>query len=293
MMRKLLDPQQGFYGETGGALGAKINADRETLRRLYRGVKDRETRIRGTRFVRVDCRDAEIAADFNAYSITVVNLLKQVWCLSHPNEDPTGAEKYINSIPWMNPVLRWRNKVAAHPAAIDPRKKGETPTDRDISLMPVPVGVEEGRYVAPVLTPTRRDRSARDNRLTLPKWSLTQNWEQLLGRLPWLDDDGFFKTGQPLGKGSELWGRYPAGVTPDNVVHALDAEIPRGASGTIIMGAREDGSGGLRVKIKRNDDGTLSLAAEMQGKALPPSWVREGSVALPDGTIVVEPRRRK
>ena len=155
--------------------------------------------------------------------------------------------------------------------------------------MPTAVGEENGRYVVPVLAPTRRNRSVGDNTPTLVKWSLTQNWEQLVGRFPWLDDDDFIEIGYPVGPARGLSGRYPEGVDPANVALAFQGSLPRGASMTVFMGAQEDGSGGLRLKIRKNDDGTLSITPMIDGRSLSPSWIREGSKVLPDGTIVINP----
>ena len=192
-------------------------------------------------------------------------------------------------MPWMIPVLKWRNKVAAHPAAIAPKSTSETPADRDISLMPTAVGEENGRYVVPVFAPMRRNRSVGDSRPTLVKWSLTQNWEQLLSRFPWLDDDNFIEIGYPLGPDRGLLGRYPEGVEPGEGALIFESRLPRGASMTVFMGAQQDGSGGRRMRIRKNDKGTLSLTLLVDGKSLSPSWVKEGAEVLPDGTSVINP----
>lgn len=301
-MTKTLDSQAQLRGDVRGLLGAKINADRLKLREVYRGVKDLENRLPDGPAARVDLTDISLAALFDAYAIAAVNLLGEIWSCGNSDtggEDETeesrsrtlrtGINAYIESMPWMTPVLKWRNKVAAHPAAIDPRPASESPADRDISLMPTAVGLENGRYVVPVLTPVWRERSTGDNAPTLVKWSLTQNWEQLLSRFPWLDDDDFIEVGYPLGPDRGLWGRLPGEFDHTNFALAFSSRLPRGASMTVFVGAREDGSGGLRFKITKNGDGTPAIKPMIEGKSLSPSWVREGSEVLPDGTIVIDP----
>ena len=302
-MKKLLDPELKLYGDVGRRIGAKINADRTELLQIYQYAKCREDNISGNGFTSVDLVDLEIAKRFDDYSIAVTNLLREVWFLSHTETDEElapetnkaalsrmreDATAYIESLPSMGRVLTWRNKVAAHPAAIDPRND-ETPTDRDISLLPTSVGIENGRYIAPAVTPTRRSRSADDNTPTLEKWSLTRNWEQLRNRLPWLEDDSFFKEGYSIGADDGLWIKAPDNVTLDNVEFRSTVEIHPGASMEAIMGAQEDGTGGLRFKISKDDNGNISVTPTIEGKTLQPSWVRPGSAVLPDGTIVINP----
>lgn len=301
-MNKILDSQMELSGDVRGLLGAKINADRLKVREMYRRIKDIESRLPNAPVARVDLTDISIAALFDSYAITVVNLLGEIWLCGNRKADGEGGRKepptrrlrreingYIESMPWMIPVLKWRNKVAAHPAAIDPRSASESPADRDISLMPTAVGEENGRYVVPVLTPMRRDWSVDDNTPTLVKWSLTQNWEQLLSRFPWLDDDDFIEIGYPLGPDRGLSGQSPEGVDLEKFILAWKGNLPRGVSMTVFMGAQEDGSGGLRMKIRKNDNGTLAITPMIDGRSLSPSWVREGSKVLPDGTIVINP----
>ena len=301
-MRKILDSQTQLSGDVRGLLGAKINADRLKVREMYRRITDLENLFPNAPAARVDLTDISIAALFDSYAITVVNLLGEIWLCGNiqakgeggRNEPPTKElssqiNEYIESMPWMIPVLRWRHKVAAHPAAIDPRPSSESPADRDISLMPTAVGEENGRYVVPVLTPMRRDRSVDDNTPTLVKWSLTQNWEQLLSRFPWLDDDDFIEIGYPLGPDLGLSGQFPEGVDPEKFILAWKSNLPRGASMTVFMGAREDGPEGVRLRIRKNDNGTFSITPMIHGRSLSPSWVREGSKVLPDGTIVINP----
>ena len=238
-MNTILDSQAGLRGDLRGLLGAKINADRLKAREIYRRIRDLESQLPNEPVARVDLTDISIAALFDSYAITVINLLGEIWFCG--NTGPNGEDeregssttrlrddisRYIGSMPWMVPVLKWRNKVAAHPAAIDPRAGSESPADRDISLMPTAVGGEYGRYVVPVLAPMRRDRSEADNAPTLAKWSLTQNWEHLLNRFPWLDDDDFIEIGYPLEADHGLSGRYPEGAIPANVAHRFRSRLP-------------------------------------------------------------------
>ena len=301
-MKKTLDSQAGILGDVRGLVGAKINADRLKAREIYRHVRSREERLPQEPVFRANFTDVAIAALFDSYSVTTVNLLGEIWLCG--NGDSTGdlgsggasentvrsqINQYIWSIPWMIPVLKWRNKVAAHPAAIDPRPTSETLADRDISLMPTAVGEENGRYVVPALTPIRHGRIEKDNTPTLAKWSLTQNWEQLLSRFPWLDDDEFIETGYPIGRNHGLLGNYPAGMNPREFAMEFEGRLPRGGSMIAVMGAAQDGSGGLRVRVSKNDNGKLSIRPTIDGKPLPDSWLREGTDVHPYGTIFINP----
>ncbi len=301
-MKKTLDAQAGLRGDVRGLVGAKINADRLKAREIYRHVKACEDRLPKKPVSRINFTDVTIAALFDSYSVIAVNLLGEIWLCGNENscgevgtdEPDEGAirrriNQYVESIPWMIPILKWRNKVAAHPAAIAPRPTSETPADRDISLMPTAVGEENGRYVVPAMTPIRQGRSKKENTPTLAKWSLTQNWEQLLGRFPWLDDDDFIEIGYPIGANRGLLGKYPGGLNPNEVALGLEGHLPPGSSVIVCMGAAQDGSGGLRIRISKSDSGKLSFTPMIDGKPISPSWLREGSEMLPDGTILINP----
>ena len=295
-MDKLLDSKAGIHGNVQSLLGAKINADRLKAREIYYNIKNLEGNLSKGAMSRSRFADIKTAALFDSYSIVAVNLLGEIWLCGNQSHDSEVQKNdnlrkhindYIKSMPWMTPVLAWRNKVAAHPAAIDPRS--ETPADRDISLMPSAVGEENGFLVVPSMVPIKYSRSKEDNRPTLEKWSLTQNWENLLDRFPWLDDDDFIEVGYPVATGEGLIGRFPPGLDLSRIVLEYSSKLPPGASVIVFVGAHDDGKGGLRIWIKKHEDGRIALRLMVNDRVIPPSAVRDGAEVLPDGTIIFDP----
>ena len=74
-MQRVLDSEAGLRGDVRGLLGAKINADRLKLREMYRRIKDIERRLPNRPAASVDLTDISIAALFDSYAITAINLL--------------------------------------------------------------------------------------------------------------------------------------------------------------------------------------------------------------------------
>ena len=301
--RLTLDSENKLHGYPTGLERARLNADRIRLIESYRKVKQMENQFLDAKeFIKIDLTDVSTAALFDSFSITAYNLLAMVLYLDYRREDE-GTERqatdaqanalkkkidnYVQlSMPWVNPVIRWRHKVAAHPAALFPRSGSETTTDRDISLLPASVGVEHGRYIAGIVTPLRSGCSMDDSARTLEKWSLTHIFEMLLTQFPWLDDDEFFVSGFPLGNGYEVWGAFE--LDTDNFMINSEISLPPGSSQTLNLFDRDCPSSRIEVEFIKNIDNTLTSKLKINGKPASLNWVAD-EIVLKDGTIIRKP----
>jgi hypothetical protein len=90
-----------------------------------------------------------------------------------------ACNNYIKSIPELEEVLKWRNKVSAHFALTDPRKEDNIAT-LEASII-YPVGFENGRYRTATMTFSRGDNEVNYDS-EIPKWSLTEIFEILENR---------------------------------------------------------------------------------------------------------------
>jgi hypothetical protein len=100
----------------------------------------------------------------------------------HATEDPgqfklieSHCTNYVESVPELEPVLLWRNKVFAHFAITAPRKQDNAAL-LDVSVMS-PICVMDGRFSVGGLT-----MAIRGAEVSMPQWSMTRVFESLEAR---------------------------------------------------------------------------------------------------------------
>lgn len=137
---------------------------------------------------------------FHWYGTSVVNYARLVGFLSGLSsgafkrsdiEDVRNFETvtrfcnaYVESIPELQPVTVWRNKVAGHFAITAPRRTKhaqDNPAFLNFSVM-YPVAYEDGRFRIGVLRLTRKDKEGTTHIGELPPWSLTEVHDALWSR---------------------------------------------------------------------------------------------------------------
>ncbi len=94
-----------------------------------------------------------------------------------------ACDSYVKALPEIQEVLKWRNKVSAHFALTDPRKDDNIAT-LEASII-YPVGFEEDRFRTGTMIFSKGD-SAVTHDSEIPKWSLTELFEELINRF-WSD----------------------------------------------------------------------------------------------------------
>jgi hypothetical protein len=90
-----------------------------------------------------------------------------------------SVDAYIQSVPELQPVLVWRDKIAAHFAITDPRKDDNIAT-LDMSVV-FPVAYDSPRYRANYFQMIRSS-AAGTHVSGFPEWSVTEVYEQLASR---------------------------------------------------------------------------------------------------------------
>ncbi len=93
------------------------------------------------------------------------------------------CDHYIKSIPEIQDILKWRNKVAAHFALTDPRKDDNIAT-LEASII-YPVAFDTDRFRTGTLIFSRGDGTV-NHESDIPNWSLTDVFEKLHERF-WPD----------------------------------------------------------------------------------------------------------
>ncbi len=90
-----------------------------------------------------------------------------------------ACNNYVNSLPEIQEVLKWRNKVSAHFALTDPRPEDNIAT-LEASII-YPIGFENKRFRTGTMIFTINDSDSE-----IPSWSLTETFEILINRF-WPD----------------------------------------------------------------------------------------------------------
>lgn len=91
-----------------------------------------------------------------------------------------SVDDYVKSITELSDILIWRNKVGAHFAITDPHKSDNIST-LEMSVM-FPVSFNSGQYVVGEQTLTRTDSAGDQHTSAIPRWSLTEVFENLIPR---------------------------------------------------------------------------------------------------------------
>lgn len=94
-----------------------------------------------------------------------------------------ACDNYVKTLPEIQKVLKWRNKVSAHFALTDPRKDDNIAT-LDESII-YPAGFDDGRFRTGTMILCKGDDSA-IHESDIPRWSLTETFEVLINRF-WPD----------------------------------------------------------------------------------------------------------
>ena len=222
---------------------------RTSLRFLYEAVKSREDDLPpGPHSIQdfdVNTDMALVAGFFDWFSVGMLNLMGGVSLLDTLVREQEAyttlcarpswmkrvreqVSQYTDSIPEAKPLRLWRNKVAAHRSGIMPPPGGreDSVTTKLVSLIGATVMAQNGRYVAPGMTPGGSWNSSNDQ---LPEWSLTQTWELLReDRYTWLDDDELFvELGYTLGGTTKVYRmEVRSGDGMDDWLRAMDIELP-------------------------------------------------------------------
>jgi len=87
---------------------------------------------------------------------------------------------YTNTVPEIQEVVIWRNKVGAHFAITDPREEDNIAT-LDMSVI-YPVSFFNGRFRVNSMTFSRTSADGQSHTAELPSWSITEVWEELATR---------------------------------------------------------------------------------------------------------------
>lgn len=94
-----------------------------------------------------------------------------------------ACDNYVKTLPEIQEVLKWRNKVSAHFALTDPRKDDNIAT-LEASII-FPVGFEIDRFRTGTMILSKGDNTV-NHESEIPRWSLTEIFEQLINRF-WPD----------------------------------------------------------------------------------------------------------
>lgn len=94
-----------------------------------------------------------------------------------------ACDNYVKTLPELNEVLKWRNKVSAHFALTDPRKEDNIAT-LEASII-YPVGFEKDRFRTGTMIFSKGDDTVNHDS-QIPRWSLTEIFEELMNRF-WPD----------------------------------------------------------------------------------------------------------
>lgn len=140
----------------------------------------------------------ELACFFHWFGVSLCNYARLVGFLSalhSPGSQLTKADlrsdsgkkaikkavdEYVNNVPELQAVLKWRNKVGAHLAITDPRKDDNLAT-LDMSVM-FPVCFSGERYHVGQLTLTVMRGNNPPEKSEIPSWSITEVFESLMPR---------------------------------------------------------------------------------------------------------------
>jgi hypothetical protein len=94
-----------------------------------------------------------------------------------------ACDNYVKTLPEIQEVLKWRNKISAHFALTDPRKDDNIAT-LEASII-YPVGFEVDRFRTGTMIFSRGDSTV-NHESEIPRWSLTELFEELINRF-WPD----------------------------------------------------------------------------------------------------------
>jgi hypothetical protein len=94
-----------------------------------------------------------------------------------------ACDDYVKSLPEIQEVLKWRNKVSAHFALTDPRKDDNIAT-LEASII-YPVGFETDRFRTGTMIFSKGDSTVTHDS-EIPRWALTELFEELVIRF-WPD----------------------------------------------------------------------------------------------------------
>jgi len=157
---------------------------------LASGVRTEEIRNskRLLMAISMDERDFLIACYFHWFAISLVNYIRLIgfvdvmqknrWAIERLQEKSIKSyvklhcKNYINSVPEVEDILAWRNKVAAHFAATDPWEKDNIGTLQDSIQHPI-------TYCRPYYYAHRHTFGLGGIQSDIPGWSLTQTFESL------------------------------------------------------------------------------------------------------------------
>lgn len=136
---------------------------------------------------------------FHWFGNTVINYLRLNGYIvarvqGHITEEDLGFEparekikratkEYINNFEEVREVLKWRNKVSAHFALVDPVKDDNIATMESSIIYPVSFGFDRFKTGSMVMT---KGNAEHDFQAEIPQWALTEVFEQLKDRL-WPD----------------------------------------------------------------------------------------------------------
>lgn len=94
-----------------------------------------------------------------------------------------ACDNYVKTLPEIQEVLKWRNKVSAHFALTDPRKDDNIAT-LEASII-YPVGFEDDRFRTGTMIFSKGDSTVSHDS-EIPRWALTEIFEELIKRF-WPD----------------------------------------------------------------------------------------------------------
>ena len=118
-----------------------------------------------------------VACAFHWYAVTACNYVKVVGWLAN-NGDSSEARKYVERV--LPQVFRWRHKVAAHFAVIDPRKD-DSAADLAMSVM-FPVSFDNDAFYTGSFTLTITKGGKQNTSRQDMRWSLTHTHYDLIAR---------------------------------------------------------------------------------------------------------------
>lgn len=124
------------------------------------------------------CNYARLVGFLQGVSAGTFPLNRLTYTKSEKDSVKNHCKLYMDSITELKAVKQWRNKVAGHPALVDP--SSENDLTRDASTF-ISHAVEEGRF----LSKTFVSREMRDGQLVtddLQSWSVTKVFEDLAPR---------------------------------------------------------------------------------------------------------------
>lgn len=96
------------------------------------------------------------------------------------NTVKSSVDDYVENVTELSDVLIWRNKVGAHFAITAPHRSDNIST-LDMSVM-FPVSFNSGHYYVGEHTLTRTDGAGGRHTSAIPRWSLTEVFENLIPR---------------------------------------------------------------------------------------------------------------